>query len=111
MQFTLRQMFVCTAYFAAAFAIVATMIKCWRSNPDGTQILTGVIFASCPSAIGALVGAGVGHLMGNVKQGAFAGFALVFVAKWVPTAASAAAFADAANQIAGRVIGNLRIMT
>jgi hypothetical protein len=69
-QFTLRQLFVCMAYFAVAFALVSAMVRMWRTAGQLTLWLLIVGFWGY-LAYFALMGAGIGHLFGKTLRGVF----------------------------------------
>ena len=84
-QFTLRQLFVCVACFAVAFAMLAMEIQLWRQTPARSNLMVGLVGFIFPFFAAAVVGAGVGHLLGNYRQQVTVGFitAIVVIILWM----------------------------
>jgi hypothetical protein len=81
-QFTLRRMFVATAYVSVGFALAALLIRIFASSWDPLDWRDGLIVLFAPFAVMALLGAGVGELFGDAKAGAKNGV-VVGVLLWI----------------------------
>jgi hypothetical protein len=71
-QLSLRQLFVCTLYFAVGFALTAAINSVWHRPIIPLDFF---IVSFGPTGAAALIGAGVGELYGRAKKGAIYGAA------------------------------------
>lgn len=69
-QFTLRQMFVATAYVAVARALGTFVIQTYRTWTPASNPILGVLAFFGQFGMTALVGAAIGELLGDAKNGA-----------------------------------------
>jgi hypothetical protein len=82
-QFTLRRMFVATAYVSLACALAAFVFREEETLQELASKGAILMLVFWPFYVGALLGAGVGEICGDAFKGAMYGFLTGFVFRFL----------------------------
>jgi hypothetical protein len=75
-QFSVRQLLTSMIYFAMAFAVAGSVLHIWREDHATIELTVSLIGFFGSIVVTALFGAGIGHLMGDTRNGFAYGIAM-----------------------------------